>query len=119
MKVLSYIPIALFIIVNTVYDFFYIPKSTNWSIFYFAGIYISLFIWVISEAIKDDNGGRVYYVIMAIGLLLRIIAELQKIGMDYDKYMISINDYQQSLLFASWVIASLTILVVQLWRKYR
>lgn len=115
MKSLSYIPIALFVLVNTVYDFFYVPKCTEWSIFYFAGTYTSLLIWTIVEAIRGDVYEKIYFIAMSLGMSARIAIELSKIGMDYDKYMISINDKEKALLFIFLTFASLSLVVHKLY----
>lgn len=119
MKWLKFIPISLFIIVSAVYDFFHAEKSTSWSIFFFTGMYFSLWLWVIIEAIRDKKNdlNLIFWLGVTIGVSLRIIAELQKRGMDYEKYMDSINSYQDSIIISCWTIVIIIIAILYGRRK--
>lgn len=117
MKILSYIPIAIFVLDNTVYDFFYVPKNTHWSVAFFSLMYFSLLMWTINEAVRGRAEERIYFIVMSVGLFGRMILELSKWRLDYDSYMVSINDIEKSMLFAFLLMAGLSIVVFKLWKK--
>jgi hypothetical protein len=118
---LGHIALGLFICMNSAFDLINIPKSTNLTILYFSLMYNTLLIWTIREYLLSLNkplkwtkallSGDRYFLAMGVGLLVRIIWELTKLGMGYDAYMKSVNNYQKSLLIIFFTIALLLIVV--------
>lgn len=116
MKVLSYIPISMYVIVNAVYDFFHTSDSTHWSIFYFVGIYLSLLLWTIREALSDLQA-FLFFGSLGLGISIRMKIEIDKWNLPYEQYRISISDLEGDILIASLTIAVLLVVVHKIWNK--
>lgn len=116
---LGHIGIGLFVIMNASFDLICIPRNTTLTIIYFSIMYITLLLWSIreyklslpSKELKALLKGDKYFLAMGLGFLARIIWELTKIGMDYEVYMNSVNNYQRSLLIIFFTMALLLIVV--------
>lgn len=115
---LGHIAIGLFVLNNTAYDLFALPKNTNQTIMFFVLMYGALLIWTIREYLLSINNdlkakikGDMYFLAMSIGLAARLIYELTKWGMDYETYYQSVNNYEKGLLFTFLMIALLLIVV--------
>lgn len=108
----KYIPITLFVIISTMYDLYAPPQSVGWSIFYFTGIYVSLLFWCIFEL----NKSFLFFGTMIMGLFLRIIIELSKIGIEYREYLIYVNKYEQSILIVAVIVGLLSLKFFKKWQ---
>lgn len=106
MKKLGQISIALFVLNNTLFDLFAIPKSTKLNVLFFSFMYLSLLLICVNEFIGSKLTDKFSFV-MGIGFTIRIIIELFKWNYTWEQYEVSVTNYEQGLLFTFLTIALL------------
>lgn len=111
------IPLCLFITVQAVYDFFGLIQNTNWSIFYYTGQYASWLLLIILLKKPRDNTKKIPYFVLASGLFIYIGIELSRLGMNYEQYYLSVNEYEKCIIPISVIISGLTYFIVKKWRQ--
>jgi len=119
MKLLKYIPIALFVWSTFLYDLLaprlYIEiekatvSNTNWSVFYFTVLYLAWLVDCVHKAIKTD---WLYFGMMSSVIVLRVGLELNKIGMGYKQYVHSVTSLEQNIVILIWSFVTLLTIVV-------
>jgi len=122
---LSYIPAALFVGSQLIYNFYHVSKSVNWAIFYFSSIYIVLISWTVIEYLRtNDKLSKLYHVGIGMGLSFLIYLEInskiaeENMKMDeYAKFMNEVNSKENSLLFALVMLIIMTTILSRLWKK--
>ena len=116
MKTRYYIPVCLFILVQSIYDLFGTIQSTNWSIFYYSGQY---FAWLVLIFLIPNSIGvkKIPKFVMGISLMVYIVIELSKIGKDYLTYYSEVNSFQTSILPIAVLITGLTIFIIKIWQR--
>jgi len=90
---LTYIGLALMVIGEMIFTEYATPKSTNWSIFYYASFYIGCFLIALEKVLLNYSKFNkqisylfaVFFIAMAVNMLI-------KINMPYKDFMISVND---------------------------
>lgn len=110
------LPIALFVVVQFAYDNFAPLRSTNWSIMYFSAQHLTFLLLSINLSYGMNFKKSIPYYALASGFGFHVIRNISKINMDYEKFMISINNYEANLLLNLYIIVTLLI-VLKLWHK--
>lgn len=140
MNKLGQIAIGLFVVNNTAFDLINIPDSTKLNVIFFSIMYFCFLLICISEFYKankeyirvlkgieslknickfvNNNYISSFSLVMGIGFAVRIVVELTKWPLPFDQYMISVNDFEKSLLFSFLTIA-LILIPIRNDRKYR
>ena len=103
------IPICIMIIGNSIFDNFATVNSTNWSIFYYVSQYLSIMILVLMLPKKY----KLPYYSIAGGYMLKIVIELSMLGMAFDNYIASVNNFTANILPISVMIAGLTYFILK------
>lgn len=113
-RMIKYIGILLFLLTNYLFDSFAPPKSTEWSVFFFSSMYISLFLITLDEAISDHGRitRKIYWAISGV-FILRSIYELWLIQLPYKEYIESANSNISCGLFLIVFILFITIIFVK------
>ena len=122
---LSFIPPAIFIISQVVYNNYHISKSVSWAIFYFSAIYFVLIITALIEMMRaKDSLSKLYYLGYGMGLVLLIYMEISsriaKTELEeeaYREYMQQVNSKENALLFTTLMIFVMITLLKKLWKK--
>jgi len=120
MSSLSYWAVWLFVIVEVIFEYFAMGESTNWSIFYFSSVYLSismvcadLFFYETAKAVRATS------IAFCLFFVVLIVLELKHINMPFLEYMVSVNDDKTRVMaFAVIIIATLGILI-STWEKIR
>lgn len=95
--------------VDTIYDSYAVLHSTNWAIFNFASHYV-IYGLIALKSVKIANSKYLWLCYsVALGYFIRATYEISKIGMNYDEYIISANNYIANLTFALVVASLITI----------
>lgn len=111
------IPLCLFVTVQVVYDFFGLIQNTNWSIFYYTGQYASWLLLVILLKKPLTITKKIPYFVLASGLLIYIGIELSRLGMSYEQYYLSVNEYEKAIIPVSIIISGLTYFILKKWQR--
>ena len=111
------IPLCLFVIVQVAYDFFGIIQNTNWSIFYFTGQYASWLLLIILLKKPQANTKKIPYFVLASGLVIYMGIELSRLGMNYEQYYLSVNEYEKAIIPVSIMISGLTYFILKKWQR--
>ena len=108
MNNLAQIAIGLFIIANTLFELNNNPESVPFSILYFSALYLTLMLICLDRYLEKK---KVFFKYMSIAFATRLIWENTKWGMKFDEYIISVNNYEKSILFAFLTITILTTII--------
>lgn len=117
MKSKLLIPICFFILGQFIYDIFGVIQNTNWSIYYYTMQYSAWLLLVIILDKPYDIIKKIPYFVLASGLIVYIVIELSKIGMDYKEYYLSVNEFNQFILPITIIITGLTYFIFKTWQQ--
>lgn len=117
MKAKHILPIAVFIIIQAVYDFLAPVQNTNWSIFYYTGLYVSWIIFLFVTPFSRVFIKNLPKFVMIGGLILYVMQQLSKIGMDYEKYYLSVNDFEACIAPIALITTGLTYFILKRWKR--
>lgn len=92
-KNLAYIGFTFVILGEIIFSEYAPGRSTNWSVFYYSSLYLGLFVISIKDIIYSTaNFDKALSVIFSLFFITMSVNMIMKIGMDYDSFIISVND---------------------------
>lgn len=131
MNKLGQIAIGLFVVNNAAFDLINIQESTKLNVIFFSVMYFCFVLFCINEFIKSNkeylrlligvrslknmlkfvksNYLNSFSLVMGIGFAVRVVLELTKWSLTFDEYMVSVSDYEKSLLISFLMIALIII----------
>lgn len=118
--ILGLIPLMIFFITQTVHDLG-TPKfgedvesyiHTNWSIFYFSGIFVSYLSYIVIKFKQLTKSYKLIYGVLGIPLLLSIIIEISSWGTDFYIYIKSVNSLEKGMFLVGIILFGLFIVLI-------
>ena len=105
------IPISFYLIAMSIYENFAVSENTTWTIFYMVCVYSS---WLLLLLLMPKKRTRIIaYRVLQVALFSKIVIEISKLGMAYDDYITSINDFTAMIIPSSIMIAGLTYFILK------
>jgi hypothetical protein len=119
---LTYLGILLFIFAEMIFSEYAPEKSTNWSIFYFSSVFVSMIMISLNEIIRSYKKVMVYlFCVCCLFFIMLLGQQLLLINSDYDFYMKSVNDSFIDKLRHLFIIISFVVIIInyiiRLWEK--
>lgn len=112
-------------ITQAVYNIYHVDNSVFWSIFYYSSIYLVLITYAINDTIKTkEKINKLYFIGFGMGLVLLVYFEIDSIcakahmgESNYDNYMDKVNSYENSILYALFILLVISTILSKLWKK--
>jgi hypothetical protein len=107
-------PIALFIIIQTVYDNFG-KLTTHWAIFFNVGLYITIawFSFILSK--NEIKKNRLPFYTILAGFALLALISLSKWRLSWDEYLRSMGNLESFIPFFILLLTGFTAWII--WKK--
>lgn len=131
MNKLGQIAIGLFVVNNAAFDLINISNSTKLNVIFFSVMYFCFLLFCVNEFYRankeyirilkgikslknickfvSNNYISSFSLVMGIGFAVRIVVELTKWPLTWDQYLVSVSDFEKSLLFSFLTIALILI----------
>jgi hypothetical protein len=111
--------IMFLLAIQVVFDKCAPPQDTNWSIFYYAGVYLSLLTIAIDAYMDEYNKIiKLSYIPIAFIFSIWIYLNLLQINKPYELYMISVNEKVTNIIIYTLILIALSIICAGFWYKF-
>lgn len=110
-KKIDIIAFCILILGQITYDLF-ASLTTNWAVFYYSILYLSLA--AISIARIEKNHLSVVWLAISCTFIIRFGFMIANLNSDYSKFLQSVNNLQVNLILAVWCTAILTFCALKL-----
>ena len=117
---LTLLGLFIFALAEGVYSYFASAGCTNWSIFYFSLVYLSMMLISIDVTYRENSQSmQLTSISFSVFFLILMIMELSFINVPFDKYIINVNDNKIRILILGLLSISLIYITATAWEKRR
>jgi|GEM_PF-3913602 len=114
---LTLIGIAIIALAEWLFDYKAVGGSTNWSIFYFASIYLSVALISVDLFIRASKSIKYTGMAFAIFFVVLAIYELTFINVPFDDYIVSVNENKLRIITTGLMCIALLFINLLAWGK--